>query len=58
MHEKMQFTAYLQGFVNIQDPRHLKTVIIFSFKMSLISFPIEDGKLKKIGAKSPRQKVT
>ena len=54
MQEKMQFTAYLQGFVNIQDPRHLKTGIIFSFKMSLISFPIEDGKLEKTGAKSPR----
>ena len=46
MQEKMQFIAYLRGFVNIQDPRHLKTGF-FSFKISLISFPIKDGKLEK-----------
>ena len=57
MQEKMQFTAYLRGFVNIQDPRHLKAGIIFSFNMSLISFPI-DRKLEKTGAKNPCPKVT
>ena len=39
MQEKMQFTAYLQGFVNIQDPRHLKTGFLFSFKIVSYFFP-------------------
>jgi hypothetical protein len=55
MQEKMQFTAYLRGFTNTQPPRHLKGFLFLS-KLSLISFPIEDGKLKKNGAKSTCQK--
>ena len=55
MQETMQFTAYLRGFTNTQPPRHLKGFLFLS-KLSLISFPIEDGKLKKNGAKSTCQK--
>jgi len=51
--QKCPFTAYLQGFVNAQSARNLKTGFLFSFKMSLISFPIKDGKPnKKRGQKS------
>ena len=57
MQEKMQFTAYLRGFTNTQPPRHLKGFLFLS-KLSLISFPIEDGKLKKTGPKVPAKKVT
>ena len=52
MQPKVQFTAYLQGFMNPLSQRRLKTVF-FPSKLSLISFPIEDGKLEKTGAKSP-----
>jgi hypothetical protein len=54
--QKCPFTAYLQGFVNAQSARHLKTGFLFSFKMSLISFPMKDGKPKKKGAKVPGKK--
>ena len=52
MQPKVQFTAYLQGFMNPLSQRRLKTVF-FPSNLSLISFPIEDGKLEKTGAKSP-----
>ena len=53
MQQKLQFTSCLQGFVNTQSPRHLKTGFLFLSKLSLISFPIKDGKLEKTRAKSP-----
>ena len=56
MQRKLQFTAYLQGFVNTQSPRHLKTGFPFLSKLSLISFPIKDGKLEKQVQKVPGQK--
>ena len=39
MQETMQFTAYLQGFVNIQDPSHLKTGVLSLFKIVSYFFP-------------------
>ena len=56
--QKCPFTAYLQGFVNTQSPRYLKTGFLFLSKLSLISFPIEDGKLEKTGGKNLCPKVT
>jgi hypothetical protein len=52
----MQFTAYLRGFVNIQDPRHLKQASFFPSKCLLFLFTIEDGKFEKTGAKNPAKK--
>ena len=53
----MQFTAYLRGFVNIQDPRHLKQASFFPSKCLLFLFTIEDGKFEKTGAKNPAKKI-
>jgi len=50
MQQKCPFTAYLKGFVNTQSPRHLKGFLFLS-KLSLISFPIKDGKFGKTRAK-------
>ena len=47
MQEQMQFTAYLRGLVNIQDPRHLKTGIIFCFKIVSYFFPNWRWKTRK-----------
>ena len=58
MQETMQFTAYLQGFVNIQDPRHLKTGCLFFLKSVSYFFPIKDENLETTGTKNPWQKVT
>ena len=52
MQQKCPFTAYLKGFVNTQSPRHLKGFPFLS-KLSLISFPIKDGKFGKTRAKVP-----
>ena len=57
MQPKVQFTAYLQGFMNPLSQRRLKTVF-FPSKLSLLSFPIEDENLEKTGTKNLWQKVT
>jgi hypothetical protein len=54
MQRKLHFTAYLQGFVNIQSPRRLKTGFLFLSKLSLIPLPIKDEKLETTGAKGPK----
>jgi hypothetical protein len=54
MQRKLHFTAYLQGFVNIQSPRRLKTGFLFLPKLSLIPLPIKDEKLETTGAKGPK----
>ena len=57
MQPKVQFTAYLQGFMNPLSQRRLKTVF-FPSKLSLLSFPIEDETLEKTGTENLWQKVT
>jgi hypothetical protein len=52
MQETMQFTAYLQGFVNIQDPRHLK-IPFFPQKCLLFLSPLKMKTSKKQGPKIP-----
>ena len=54
MQEKMQFTAYLQVLWTYKIQGTSRQASFFPFKMSLISFPIEDGQLEKTDAKSPR----
>ena len=58
MQEKMQFTAYLRGFVNKQHPRHLKAGIIFPSKCFLFLSPLKMENSKEPGPKVPAKKVT
>jgi hypothetical protein len=55
MQEKMQFTAYLRGFVNIQDPRHLKTGILFSLQN--VIFIIQGRKMRNFQEPDPEVPV-
>ena len=55
MQEKMQFTAYLRGFVNIQDPRHLKTGILFSLQN--VIFIIQGGEMRNFQEADPEVPV-
>ena len=54
MQWKLHFTAYLQGFVNIQSPKHQKTNSFCFLKIVCFFFPHWKWKTrKKRGKKSP-----
>ena len=55
MQRKLHFTAYLQGLVKTQSPRHLKTGFLF-FKIISYSFPHYRRKTRKNSGKKSLQK--
>jgi hypothetical protein len=56
MQRKLHFTAYLQGLVKTQSPRHLKTGFLFFQNYLLFLSPLQMKNSKKQWQKVPAKK--